>query len=94
LIDPRVKDFRNFLFLCWDHLGLPEPTEVQYQIADYLQNGPKRRIIEAFRGVGKSWITSAYVVHTLLLDPNKNILVVSASKQRSDDFSTFTLLLI
>ena len=94
MIDPRIKDFRNFLFLCWDHLGLPEPTEVQYQIADYLQNGPKRRIIEAFRGVGKSWITSAYVVHTLLLDPNKNILVVSASKQRSDDFSTFTLRLI
>jgi hypothetical protein len=94
LIDPRVKDFRNFLFLCWDHLGLPEPTEVQYQIAEYLQNGPKRRVIEAFRGVGKSWITSAYVIHALLLDPTKNILVVSASKQRSDDFSTFTLRLI
>lgn len=94
MIDPRIKDFRNFLFLCWDHLGLPEPTPIQYQLADYLQNGPKRRIIEAFRGVGKSWITSAYVVHTLLLDPNKNILVVSASKQRSDDFSTFTLRLI
>ena len=94
MIDVRLKDFRNFLFLCWGHLGLPEPTETQYQIAEYLQNGPKRRIIEAFRGVGKSWITSAYVVHTLLLDPNKNILVVSASKQRSDDFSTFTLRLI
>jgi hypothetical protein len=94
LIDPRIKDLRNFLFLCWEHLGLPEPTPIQYQIAEYLQNGPKRRIIEAFRGVGKSWITSAYVVHTLLLDPTKNILVVSASKQRSDDFSTFTLRLI
>jgi len=48
----------------------------------------------AFRGVGKSWICSAYVVHQLLLDPTKNILVVSASKTRSDDFSTFTLRLI
>jgi hypothetical protein len=48
----------------------------------------------AFRGVGKSWITSAFVVHQLLLDPTKNILVVSASKQRADDFSTFTLRLI
>jgi hypothetical protein len=48
----------------------------------------------AFRGVGKSWICSAYVVHQLLLDPSKNILVVSASKTRSDDFSTFTLRLI
>jgi hypothetical protein len=48
----------------------------------------------AFRGVGKSWITSAFVVHQLLLNPSKNILVVSASKNRSDDFSTFTLRII
>ena len=94
MLDPRLKDFRNFLFLVWDHLGLPEPTPVQYDIADYIQNGPKRRCVMAFRGVGKSWITSAFVVHQLLLDPTKNILVVSASKQRADDFSTFTLRLI
>ena len=48
----------------------------------------------AFRGVGKSWVCSAYVVHQLLLDPSKNILVGSASKNRSDDFSTFTLWII
>lgn len=90
----ELKDFRNFLYLCWKQLNLPDPTPVQYDIADYVQNGPKRRVIQAFRGVGKSWITSAYVCHQLLMDPTKNILVVSASKQRSDDFSTFTLRLI
>ena len=93
-VDPRIQDFRNFLFLAWDHLGLPDPTPIQYDIADYIQNGPKRRTVMAFRGVGKSWITSAFVCHQLLLDPTKNILVVSASKQRADDFSTFTLRLI
>ena len=90
----ELKDFRNFLYLCWKQLNLPDPTSVQYDIADYVQNGPKRRVIQAFRGVGKSWITSAYVCHQLLMDPTKNILVVSASKQRADDFSTFTLRLI
>lgn len=89
-----LDDFRNFLFLAWDQLGLPTPTEIQYDIAQYVQTGPKRRCVQAFRGVGKSWITSAYVCHQLLLDPTKNILVVSASKQRADDFSTFTLRLI
>ena len=59
-----------------------------------MQRGDKRAIIEGFRGVGKSWICSAFVVHQLLLDPRKNILVVSASKTRADDFSTFTLRLI
>jgi len=93
-IPPKLRDFRNFLYLVWKHLNLPDPTPLQYDIAEYLQHGPKRSVIMAFRGVGKSWITSAFVVHQLLLDPAKNILVVSASKNRSDDFSTFTLRII
>lgn len=86
----QLQDFRNFLFIVWKHLGLPEPTPIQYDIAEYLQSSPKRAIIEAFRGVGKSYITAAYVVHQLLLDPELKFLVVSASKSRADDFSTFT----
>ena len=93
-IDPRLKDFRNFLYIVWKHLNLPDPTPIQYDIANKIQNGPKRQVVEAFRGVGKSWITSAFVVHQLLLDPTLNFLVVSASKNRADDFSTFTLRLI
>ena len=93
-MDDQLKDFRNFLFVVWKHLNLPDPTPIQYDIADYMQHGPKRSVVEAFRGVGKSWICSAYVVHQLLLDPSKNFLVVSASKTRSDDFSTFTLRII
>ena len=88
--DPIKRDFRNFLYIAWKHLALPPPTPIQYDIAEYLQHGPKRLIIQAFRGVGKSWITSAYVVWKLLVDPQDKFLVISASKQRSDDFSTFT----
>jgi hypothetical protein len=93
-MDNRIKNFKNFLYLCWKHLNLPEPTPIQYDIADYLQSSEKRLVIEAFRGVGKSWITSAFVCHQLLLNPQRNILVVSASKSRADDFSTFTQRLI
>ena len=93
-IPEQLKDFRNFMFIVWKHLNLPEPTPVQYDIADYIQTAPKRAIIEAFRGVGKSYITAAFVVHQLLLDPQKKFMVVSASKQRADDFSTFTQRLI
>jgi len=94
-INSKLKDFRNFLYICWKHLKLPEPTPIQYDIADFIQSREhQRQIVEAFRGVGKSWITSAYVCHQLLLNPQVNILVVSASKTRADDFSTFTLRLI
>lgn len=82
------------MFLVWKHLGLPEPTPVQYDIAYYLQNGPRRSVIEAFRGVGKSWITSAFVCWLILNNPQLKILVVSASKERADAFSTFVKRLI
>ncbi len=88
------SDFRNFLFLCWKHLSLPEPTPIQYDIASFMQSAPKRSVIQAFRGVGKSWICSAFVCWKLLNNPNLKFLVVSASKNRADDFSTFTKRLI
>ena len=92
--DPILDDFRNFLYVTWMHLGLPEPTPVQYDIAHYLQYGKRRTIIMAFRGVGKSWITSAFVCWILLRNPQIKMLVVSASKNRADDFSSFTKRLI
>lgn len=95
VLDPLKADFRNFLYVIWQHV-LPgcTPTKVQYDIARFLQHGPKRMVIEAFRGVGKSWITSAFVCWLLYCNPQLNILVISASKQRADDFSTFTKRLI
>lgn len=119
--DPKLTDFRNFLFVTWKHLMLPDPTPVQYDMADALQNVVKpvlglgtdpafgerfpqlinakgdpvnRMQAQAFRGVGKSWVTSALVDWCLALKPDLNIMVVSASKDRADDFTTFTLRLI
>lgn len=93
--DWRVfEDFRYFLILVWKQLMLPNPTWVQLDIASFLQHGPNRKVIEAFRGIGKSWITSAYVAWRLLRNPQVKIMVVSASKERADQFSTFTLRLI
>jgi hypothetical protein len=87
-------DFRFFLTAVWAHLALPQPTRAQLCIAEYLQHGPKRLQIQAFRGVGKSWITAAFVLWTLYNDVNKKIMVVSASKDRADSFSIFCQRLI
>lgn len=92
--DPLAEDFRNFLFAVWKHLGLPDPTPVQYDIAYWLQHGPRRQITEAFRGVGKSWITAAFVCWNLYRNPQLKIMVVSASAPKANEFSTFTQQLI
>ena len=94
MVPAKLKIFKNFLYLAWKHLHLPPPTKIQYDMADFLQYGPKRSCVQAFRGAGKSWITSAFACWNWLMDPQKNILVVSASKTRADDFSTFTQRLI
>ena len=94
LPEPFNQDFRYFLVLVWRHLQLPDPTPVQLDIAHYMQHGGNRRIVEAFRGVGKSWMAAAYVLWLLRNDPQKKIMVVSASKTRADDFSQFCLRLI
>ena len=92
--DRLKEDFRAFLYVVWKHIGLPDPTPLQYDIAKYLQHGPNKRCIEAFRGVGKSFVTSAYVLWRLNNNPQLKFLVVSASKSRADAFSTFTMRLI
>ena len=89
--------FQVFLQECWKHLRLPSPTPIQLDISEYIgdpRKSPRRVVVEAFRGVGKSYITSAYVCYRLLLNPDIKCLVVSASKVRADDFSTFTQRLI
>ena len=79
-IENQLKgDFRYFLTAVWTHLALPPPTRAQLCIAEYLQHGPKRLQIQAFRGVGKSWITGAFVIWTLFNDPERKIMIISAS---------------
>ena len=87
-------DFKLFLQALWDQLDLPEPTRAQYAIADYLQHGPKRLQIQAFRGVGKSWITAGFVLWTLFKNNEKKIMIISASKDRADNMSIFLQKLI
>jgi hypothetical protein len=87
-------DFKLFLQALWAELDLPSPTRAQYAIADYLQHGPKRLQIQAFRGVGKSWITGAFVLWTLFNDPERKIMIISASKERADNMSIFLQKLI
>ena len=94
VLDSLQADFKLFLQALWQQLDLPSPTRAQYAIADYLQHGPKRLQIQAFRGVGKSWITGAFVLWTLFNNTEKKIMIISASKERADNMSIFLQKLI
>lgn len=89
-IEAAKEHFWIFVWIVWLAINLPKPTPVQIDIAKTLQNPPSRRfIIQGFRGVAKSFITCAYVVWLLWNDPQKKIMIVSASKERADANSQF-----
>jgi len=92
--NPALQDPRNFLAAAWRHLRLPAPTPVQYEIIQWMHEGPDRQINKGFRGVGKSWICSVYAAFCWALDQNEKVLVVSGSAKRAGDFTTFTRQLI
>jgi len=95
VVEAKLKgDFKIFLSAIWHELNLPSPTRAQYCIADYLQNGPKRLQVQAFRGIGKSYVTAAYVLWELYKDPDVKVMCVSASKERADNNSIFIQKLI
>lgn len=77
-----LKDnFDVFLAHLWKNvLTLPPPTRVQLDIAKFLASGPNLRIIEGYRGVGKSFLTCAYVVWKLWRNPQAKVLIVSAGE--------------
>lgn len=81
LRDVLQHSFVAFVRYVWKHvLGLPKPTRIQEDIARYLETGANRRVIQALRGIGKSFLTCAYVVWRLWKDPQKTVLIVSAGE--------------
>jgi hypothetical protein len=87
-------DFRVFVWMLWMHLRLPRPTRRQLAICDYLQHGSKRRMIQAFRGVGKTWLTCAYALWRLYRNPQERIKIVSANEAKAIENATFIRRLI
>lgn len=94
LKDPIREDFRVFLTLLWRHLLGCDPNPIQLDMAYWLQHGPDRSIIMAFRGFAKSWITGAYALWRLYRNPDEKILVVSGSLTRAAATTNWCLSLI
>ncbi|MBO6814551.1 MAG: phage terminase large subunit [Rhizobiaceae bacterium] len=97
--DPLADDFRVFLTLIWRFLGLPDPTELQLDVAWFMQHHKRsdlvdRLVVMAFRGMAKSFITAAFALWKLYRDPQMKVGVFSGSGKRSVAFVNFCISLI
>lgn len=83
LIPAMKADFRQFLLALWKYHGLDKLAPlgpVELDIAAWLQHGPALRGVLAFRELGKSMITNAYVCWRLWRDPMLKVILLSASQ--------------
>lgn len=85
--------FRDFLDEVMDHMGF-DTSEVQHDIADFIQYGPKFCMVQAQRGQAKTTILAAYAVWYLIHNPSARVLIVSGGGKNASDTSTLITRLI
>ena len=84
-----VKCFVTYLRVKWKWLGLPPLTPLQEEIAEFISTGGDRKMLKAFRGIGKTWITGSQCEHKWLNDRDRRILLVSGNQRKADEISLF-----
>ena len=84
-----LTDFKLYLDYVFECINTPSPTPLQNRIADHLQKGNRRMILQAARGTGKTWIAAIYATWRLLKDPDEKVLIVSANVQLAKAISSF-----
>lgn len=85
-IEKLAGDFPFFLEELWREIGLKKIPRHHREIADYLQHGPNRRGILAWRGAAKTWVTIAYCCWRLFTNAkHERITYVSKSERAAKE---------
>lgn len=93
IVRQAYPTFKPFLMDVMDELGF-DTTDLQLDIADYLENGPHYLMIQAQRGQAKTTVTAAFAVWCLIHDPSHRVLVVSAGGTQATEISTLIVRII
>ena len=93
-LQQEYPDARDFLTDVLQALLGVRPTEVQYDIMDFLQRGGDYRMIQAQRGEAKTTITGIYAVWRLIHDPTTRVLIFSAGGDMAEEISNWVIQVI
>ncbi|NUX98790.1 phage terminase large subunit [Paraburkholderia youngii] len=69
-------------------------SEVQADIAEFLEYGPHYLMVQAQRGQAKTTITAAFAVWCLIHDPKFRVLIISAGGTQANEISTLIVRVI
>jgi len=83
-------DFISFLDAVMELLGF-STTWLQHDIAEFLADGPDKKMVQAQRGEAKTTITGAYAVYRLLHNPSMRVLIVSGGGTLATQISSMCI---
>jgi len=87
LLQDTFKSFVPFLIVTMKFLGFTT-SEIQKDIALWLERGPQYLMVQAQRGQAKSTITAIFAVWCLIQKPKTRVVIVSAGNDLSSEIST------
>lgn len=88
VLQNEYKEFTDFLIDVQLEVFGWTTSEMQLDIARFLQYGSKRSMVQAQRGQAKTTITICYAVWCLIQDPSYRIVVVSAGGTLAREIAT------
>ena len=94
LLRAEYPTFKPFIYdVMTDLMGF-ECSDIQLDIAEFLEFGPPERMIQAQRGQAKTTITAAYAVWRLIHDPSTRILIISAGGTQATEIANWVIQII
>ena len=93
-LQEHYSDFKDFLYDAMTELMGFQCTDMQLDIGDYLQDGPRYSMIQAQRSQAKSTIVAMYAVWELIHDPKKRILIISAGSDVAMEIANWVIQII
>lgn len=93
LLQEAYPDFVSFATDGMAFLGF-DLTWMQADIAEYMQTGPRLRMVMAQRGEAKSTLAALYAVWRIIHDPRTRVLIVSGGETQASEVATLTVRLM
>jgi len=91
-----AAEYENFIQFAEDAMAFLgfSLTEQQADISEFMQNGPRLRMVMAQRGEAKSTLAALYAVWRIIQRPSTRVLIVSGGEKQASEVATLVIRLI
>lgn len=93
ILREEYASFEDFALDGMKYLGF-DLTDMQADIAEFMQTGPRLRMVMAQRGEAKSTLAALYAVWRIIQDPRTRVLIISAGEDKASEVASVVIKLI